>query len=83
MSDKSAIYRAVCEMHTAQEKLIQFLSSLSKKYYMKDIPVWEVRHILTLSSAVITACDNYNSFYWSSTYGGIVVNEDGILKYRH
>lgn len=83
MMNNSVLYRAVCDMHTAQQLLIDYLMSLSKKYFMQDIPVRDIQHILTLSSRVIIACDNYNAFYRCSKYGGIIVDTNGILKYRN
>lgn len=68
-------FRALCDLHSARDKLIDFLSNVSSDYYMKDIPPSVPQTIIMLSSQVIIAEDNWRSIHY---YGLLTHDTDCV-----
>lgn len=77
---KRDCYRAVCELRTARKKVLDYLSVVSRDYYMKDIPPFVIRNIIILCSNAIIKEDNYRAL---SDYGCRIIDSNGILKYNN
>lgn len=77
---KQDTYRAVCELRTARKKVLDYLSVISRDYYMKDVPPFVIRNLLMLCSNAIIKEDNYRAL---SNYELRIIDSNGILKYNN